>query len=98
MESARLFSPGPQTFHRAPEGDVSEDLIILAGMEIAHYFPLVQRDDNTDPSAHHFKPERWLDPSRQAPSTYPNFSSATPAPAPGKASSSSFVKAQSRYS
>src|SRR3712207_4550886 len=46
LESARLFSPVPRTFHRAPQGDVFENIRIPANMEIAHYFPLDQRDRN----------------------------------------------------
>ena len=62
LESNRLFSPVPRTFHCAPQGDTFEDVDIAPGMEIAHYFPLNQRDDKTDPTANDFLPERWLDP------------------------------------
>jgi cytochrome P450 len=84
LESARLFSPVPRTFHLAPQGDVFEGARIAPGMEIAHYFPLNQRDHDADPSADNFQPERWLDPASPAHLTYPNLFLSGARACPGK--------------
>jgi cytochrome P450 len=84
MESARLYSPAPQTFHRAPQGDVFGETSIPAGMEIAHYFPFSQRDNSLDASADNFQPERWLDPASTAHALYPNLFLSGARACPGK--------------
>jgi cytochrome P450 len=84
LESARLFSPVPRTFHRAPQGDTFNELYIPAGMEIAHYFPLNQRNHDRDPSADHFQPDRWLDPASAAHAMYPNLFLSGARACPGK--------------
>jgi hypothetical protein len=48
LEAGRLFPPVTKTFHRA------------GARELAHYFPLLQRDDSLGPTVHAFQPERWL--------------------------------------
>jgi cytochrome P450 len=84
LESARLFSPVPRTFHCAPRGDAFGDVSIAPGMEIAHYFPLNQRDHKSDPSADNFQPERWLDPASPAHTIYPNLFLSGARACPGK--------------
>jgi len=73
LESARLFSPVPMTFHCAAQNDDFCGLRIPAKTEIVHYFPLNQRDSKRDPTADSFLPERWLDPTSPAYSDYPNL-------------------------
>jgi len=74
FESGRLFPPVTKTFHQAPPaGDVFDDTQIPPGMEIAHFFPLTQRDAAKDPTAHEFRPERWLEPDGDARRAYPNL-------------------------
>jgi cytochrome P450 len=84
LESARLFPPVPRTFHRAPQGDAFEDICIPADMEIAHYFPLNQRDYNLDPTADYFKPDRWLETASAAHAMYPNLFLSGARACPGK--------------
>ena len=82
MESARLFPPVTQTFHRAPHGDVFDGVHIPAEMEIVHYLPLMYRDG--DPDAHAFRPERWLDVPEDEPAVYPDPFLSGPRACPGK--------------
>lgn len=85
LESARLFPPVTKTFHQAPpEGDVFADTVIPPGLEIAHYFPRMQRDLSLDPSADDFRPERWLDPAGDAHRAYPNLFLSGARACPGK--------------
>jgi cytochrome P450 len=84
LESARLFSPVPRTFHCAPQGDTFEGVDIAPGIEIAHYFPLNQRDHTADLSANNFLPERWLDPASAAHAAYPNLFLSGARSCPGK--------------
>jgi cytochrome P450 len=60
LESGRLFSPVPQTFHCAPDGDIFDGVEIPPNMEIVHYLPLYNRDLTSDATADDFRPERWL--------------------------------------
>jgi len=59
-ETGRLFPPVTKTFHVAPQGASFEGRTIPAGMEIVHYFPLLQRDTERDATADEFRPERWM--------------------------------------
>jgi cytochrome P450 len=52
LEAGRLFPPVTKTFHRRPSAE--------GGDEIAHWFPLLQRDPALGPSVDAFRPERWL--------------------------------------
>ncbi|MDZ8056488.1 MAG: cytochrome P450 [Aulosira sp. ZfuVER01] len=61
LETGRLYPPVTLTFHVAPGGDVFENRQIPQGMDILHFFPLMQRDLAAHPSADVFLPERWLD-------------------------------------
>ncbi len=58
-ETGRLFPPVTKTFHVAPNGSEFDGRQIPADMEIVHFFPLHSRDDG-DPTAHEFRPERWI--------------------------------------
>jgi cytochrome P450 len=71
LEAGRLFPPVTLTFHRAPGGDVFGNTHIPPGIEIVHYFPQMQRAGASDPEAHCFRPDRWLDSAEWAWSTYP---------------------------
>jgi cytochrome P450 len=51
-EAGRLFPPVTKTFHRSPSAE--------GGGEVAHWFPLLQRDPALGPSVDAFRPERWL--------------------------------------
>ena len=52
LEAGRLFPPVTKTFHRPPAG--------AGDREIAHWFPLLQRDPALGPSVDAFQPDRWL--------------------------------------
>jgi cytochrome P450 len=71
LEAGRLFPPVTKTFHRA------------SGKEYAHYFPLLQRDDSLGPSVHAFRPERWLEPTLDAPAAASNLFLRGPRACPG---------------
>ena len=53
LEAGRLFPPVTRTFHQRPSSHGRPQ-------ELAHYFPLLQRDDSLGPTVHEFHPERWL--------------------------------------
>lgn len=57
LETGRLFPPVTRTFHQHAGGDAASQ------HEVVHYFPLLQRDDRLGPTVHHFRPERWLEPT-----------------------------------
>lgn len=60
-EAGRVFPPVTKTTHDAPpKGDVFDGAQIPPGIEIAHYFPTMQRDVAGDPTSNDFQPERWL--------------------------------------
>lgn len=63
LETGRLYPPVTLTFHVAPQGDTFEGMQIPKGMEILHFFPLMQRSIAAAASTDRFEPERWLDPS-----------------------------------
>ena len=73
METGRLFPPVTRTIHVAPEGETFGDTSVPAGMEIWHYFPATNRDTSVDPGANDFGPAKWLDPSSNRRSAYPNL-------------------------
>ncbi len=84
LESGRLFSPVPMTFHCAPQGDNFDDTVIPAEMEIMHYFPLNQRDSKRDSNADCFLPEQWLERDSPAHVDYPNLFLSGARACPGK--------------
>jgi cytochrome P450 len=58
VETAHLFPPVTRTFHRAPVGAVAGDVVVPAGMELVHTFPLLSEGNDEVPRR--FRPERWL--------------------------------------
>lgn len=57
LETGRLFPPVTRTFHQHAGGSAADQ------QEVVHYFPLLQRDDRLGATVHHFRPERWLEPT-----------------------------------
>jgi len=57
LETGRLFPPVTRTFHRGATngGRHAEE------GELIHYLPLFHRDEVLGPTAHEFRPERWLE-------------------------------------
>lgn len=70
LEAAHLYPPVTRTFHRAPVGITVGDVVIPAGMEVMHSFPLIV--DGEDEAPRRFRPERWLAPGGAA-STFDPF-------------------------
>jgi cytochrome P450 len=58
LETGRLYPPVTRTFHTSA-GDVYQGIRIPAGIEIVHYFPILQRRPAAEPDAGRFRPERW---------------------------------------
>lgn len=58
LEAGRLFAPVTITFHTPPRGDTFAGHEIAPGTEVAHWFPLMHRDEARDPAAHIFDPDR----------------------------------------
>ncbi len=85
LESARLYPPVAKTFHQAPCGAQFEDKQIPPRTQLAHYFPLVTRDERLDPWANTFHPDRWLDDPEKASDLYPNLFLSGSRSCPGKA-------------
>jgi cytochrome P450 len=79
-ETGRLFPPVTRTFHHRPAIGQSR------GQELAHYFPLLQRDDRLGPTVHEFRPERWMtqpDAGLDAPASASNLFLRGPRACPG---------------
>ncbi len=73
FETGRLFPPVTKTVHVALKGEMFHEYLVPPGMEIFHYFPANNRNNEFDPLANHFKPERWLDPGSGTRLGYPNL-------------------------
>jgi cytochrome P450 len=71
LEAGRLFPPVTKTFHERIASSASASA--KPGREYAHYFPLLQRDDRLGPTVHEFRPERWLEPTLDAPAAASNL-------------------------
>ena len=84
LEPGRLYPPVPTTFHLTPLGDVFEDNCVPAGMEILHFFPLMQRHQGQDPDADRFQPERRLEFTDQEDSVKSNLFLSGSRACPGK--------------
>jgi cytochrome P450 len=79
-ETGRLFPPVTKTFHRPPgpaEGGPPPH-------EVAHWFPLLQRDPGLGPSVGAFRPERWLAERLDAPAAASNLFLRGPRACPGE--------------
>ena len=84
LETCRLFPPVNRTFHVAPQGDTFNGAHIPAGMEILHFFTASQRDISVDPTAHDFRPDRWMEPGSNASAVYPSLFLGGARDCPGK--------------
>ena len=71
LETGRLFPPVTKTFHAGGSGTV------------AHYFPLLQRDDRLGHTVHGFRPLRWLTTELDAPASASNLFLRGPRACPG---------------
>jgi cytochrome P450 len=71
LETGRLFPPVTKTFHAGSQGSV------------AHYFPLLQRDDRLGHTVHGFRPNRWLSEPLDAPAAASNLFLRGPRACPG---------------
>lgn len=71
LETGRLFPPVTKTFHAGANGSV------------AHYFPLLQRDDRLGHTVHGFRPDRWLGDALDAPAAASNLFLRGPRACPG---------------
>ncbi len=76
LETGRLFPPVTRTFHHPKEK--------VGGPEVAHYFPLLQRDDALGDTVHSFRPERWLAPELDEAARASNLFLRGPRACPGK--------------
>ncbi|QIR37461.1 cytochrome P450 [Tolypothrix sp. PCC 7910] len=73
LETGRLYPPVTLTFHLTPTGDSFNNHYIPAGMDILHFFPMMQRHLKFEPSADLFQPERWLDKNYEVDAPYSNL-------------------------
>lgn len=71
LETGRLFPPVTKTFHAG------------GGATVAHYFPLLQRDDRLGHTVHGFRPLRWLTTELDAPASASNLFLRGPRACPG---------------
>jgi len=76
LEAGRLFPPVTRTFHQRASSSGR-------GQELAHYFPLLQRDDSLGPTVHEFRPERWLETPLDAAASASNLFLRGPRACPG---------------
>jgi len=76
LEAGRLFPPVTKTFHRSSPAE--------GGDEIAHWFPLLQRDPTLGPSVDAFRPERWLEGDPDPPARASNLFLRGPRGCPGE--------------
>ncbi len=56
LESAQLYPPVTRTFHQTTTATRQGDTELSAGIEILHWFPLLQPAELPAP---HFRPDRW---------------------------------------
>jgi cytochrome P450 len=75
LETGRLFPPVTRTFHSHPARPGTPTL--------AHWFPLLQRDDRLAQGVHEFTPDRWLGPELDAAAAASNLFLRGPRACPG---------------